>query len=73
MPHKALSRAPGESLEAQPEPETVSVRRRRSFSVIIPLLNDVLQIYKLWEIIRFVKQEKPIYKPLSLGKTDYQT
>lgn len=73
MPHKALSRAPGDSLEAQPEPETVSVRRRCSFSDIIPLFNDILEIYKLGEIARFVKQESPIYRPVSLGKTDHQT
>jgi hypothetical protein len=70
MPHKALSRAPGDSLEAQPEPETVSVRRLRSPSVIIPLFDHILEIHKLGEIARFVKQENPIYKALSLGKTD---
>ncbi len=72
MPHKASSRAPGDSLEAQPEPETVSVRRLGSSSVIIPLFDHVLEIHKLGEIARFVKQENPMEKPVPVGKTEHQ-
>jgi len=72
MPQSALSRSPGGSLDAQPDPVTVRVRRILFLSVIfyIPWEGFVFIHSRLKGNILFYKLEFPIEHGDRLVKTD---
>jgi len=71
-PHRALSRSPGASLEAQPDPVTVAVRRNPLLFIVIYLLIALLNGSDRSFVFPADNRHKPFFCPLIHIKKDYQ-